>query len=300
MLSRKQENRSVLKEAASSMGHAGLTLLLQAGRITRFLPREKGFYKLRNAYQRFLPKGFLVRKKFDGDLILDVDLRDNLGLYLWHFPDLYEKKEIESFCSFISPECVVLDVGANVGLYTLLAAKRGAQVFAIEADPLNAVMLRHNLKLNGLEERVTVFEIAAIETEQTVSLYRSLPNMGESNVIQRGHFAGSVEGRTIDSLNLPPVDVCKMDIEGAELSAIKGMRSTLERSPHIKLFVEYADLFANSQPLLDYLRANFVKLRILEAPETDPHGKIPSYCNILAQHQKRLSETTQASKPMNS
>jgi hypothetical protein len=106
MLLKKQDGSSVFKRAASAAGHAGLTLLLRAGRITRVLPREKGFYKLRKLYQRILPKGFMVRTRLDGDLLFDVDLKDNLGLYLWHYPHLYEKAEIEAFCSFIRrPRC---------------------------------------------------------------------------------------------------------------------------------------------------------------------------------------------------
>ncbi len=258
-------------------------MLLRAGQITRFLPREKGFYKLRGFYQRFLPKEFRARETIDGDLLLDLNLSDNLGLYLWHFPDLYEKREIEIFCSLVTPGCVVLDVGANVGLYTLLAAKRGARVFAIEADPMNAAMLRHHLKLNRLEDRVTVFEMAATETEETVSLYRSLPNMGESNIIEKGDSVGSVPGKPIDSLNLPSVDICKMDIEGAELMALHGMRRTLQRSPQLKLFVEYAEAFRGSKALLEYLRTSFSRLEILESPQTDPRREIPSFCNLLAQ-----------------
>jgi FkbM family methyltransferase len=281
-ISGKQEGRSRLKTATSSIIHAGLTLLLRAGRITRFFPREKGFYQLRTFYQRFLPQGFLIRTAFDGDLVLDLDLKDNLGLYLWHFPDHYEKKEIAKFCSFITAGCVVLDLGANVGLYTILAAKRGAQVFAIEADPLNATLLRHHVQLNGFEDRVTILEIAVTDAEKTVPLYRNLLNMGESNILEKGLLSGSVEGRTIDSLNLPPLDVCKMDIEGAELMALIGMERTLERSPRLKLFVEYAEVFRNSQALLEYLRANFSTLQIMESPDTDPNGNIPDFCNILA------------------
>lgn len=77
----------MLKKTASSAGHAGLKLLLRAGRITRLLPRVRGFYKLRGFYQRTLPKNFLVRTKFDRDLKLDLHLTDNLGLFLWHYPD---------------------------------------------------------------------------------------------------------------------------------------------------------------------------------------------------------------------
>ena len=265
-------------------GHAALTLLLRAGRITRLLPRVRAFYKLRGMYQRFLPKNFLARSVFDGDLLFDLDLGSNLGLFLWHYPDFYEKEAIEAFCSLMKPGCVVLDVGANVGLYTLLAAKRGARVFAVEADPLNIIMLRHHVRLNRLESRVTILEMAAMDFEQTVPLFRNLENMGESNILERGIPSGAVAGKSIDSLDLPPLDVCKMDIEGAELMALRGMLRTLAKSPQLKLFVEYAEAFPDSHDLLQYLRKKFAKLQVLESPEVDPNGKVPPYCNILAQN----------------
>jgi FkbM family methyltransferase len=273
------ESQPTLRTSNSAVDTC-LAFMLRAGRITRLLPRVRGFYKLRNFYQRHLPQGFLARTKFDGDLILDLDLRDNLGLFLWHYPSFYEKEEIESFCSLVTPGCIVLDVGANVGLYTLLAAKRGARVFAIEADPHNATRLRHHAKLNRVESRVTILEMAATETEQTISLYRNPQNWGESNILHRGNFYGTVAGRTIDSLNLPPVDICKMDIEGAEVLALQGMERTLARSPHINLFVEYAEAFENSAALLHFLRTHFSTLTVLEANEGQ--GDIPPFCNILA------------------
>src|ERR1051325_308545 len=230
MIPGEKENRPVLRKAALSVSYACLTLVLRAGRITRLLPQPKGFFKLQRFYRRFLPAGFLVRTRLEGNLAFDLDLKDDLGLYLWNYPDFYEKEEIEAFCSFITPGPVVLDVGANSGLYTVLAAKRGAQVFAIEPDPRNVSMLRHNVNLNRLEKQVTILEMAATETEKAVPLYRSLVNMGESNILQKGLLSGNVQGRTIDSLNLPSVDVCKMDIEGSEFMALQGMQRTLERS----------------------------------------------------------------------
>src|SRR5689334_11838959 len=158
-------------------------------------------------------------------------MRGTLDICLWHFPELYEREQREMFCSLITPGCTVLDVGANVGLYTLLAAKRGARVFAIEADPHNAALLRHHVKLNRLENWVTILELAATEVEKTVTLYRNPQNWGESNILNRGNLSGTVAGHTIDSLDLPPIDVCKMDIEGAEVFALQGMEGTLKRSP---------------------------------------------------------------------
>jgi len=167
-------------------------------------------------------------------------------------------------------------------LYTLLAAKRGARVFAIEPDPRNAAMLRRNISLNRLEDQVTIFEIAATDAEKTVSLYCSDRNSGESNILAKGSLAGSVTGRTIDSLNLPAVEVCKMDIEGSEFMALMGMQRTLERSPQIKLFVEYAEVFRDSAALLDFLKKNFPVLRVIEAPDSDVFGTLPHFCNIFA------------------
>jgi FkbM family methyltransferase len=273
-----QEPPSLLQKA----GRGILRLMLRAGRVTRFFPVAKGFFKLQRFYRRFLPPGFLVRTRLDGDLLFEVDLRDDLGLYLWNYPDFYEKEEIEAFCSFIKPGTVVLDVGANFGLYTVLAAKRGARVFAIEPDPRNAAMLRYNIGLNGLEKQITIFEIAATEMERTVPLYCSEHNSGESNILEKGVLAGAIQGRTIDSLNLPSLDVCKMDIEGSEFKALLGMERTLERSPEIKLFVEYAEAFCDSRALLEFLRKNFAVLRVMEAPDSDPWSKPPSFCNIFA------------------
>jgi FkbM family methyltransferase len=276
-----KKDKSAPKKSRPSLNRVLLILLLRIGRIATLWSR-RGFFTLQKLYRRFLPADLLVRTKLDGGLLFDVNLRDDLGLYLWNFPDFYEKEEIEAFCSFIKPGTVVLDVGANFGLYTVLAAKRGARVFAIEPDPRNAAMLRHNIGLNRLEDKVTIFEIAATDAEKTVPLYCSDRNSGESNIMEKGRLAGSVTGRTIDSLNLPAVEVCKMDIEGSEFMALMGMQRTLERSPQIKLFVEYAEAFPDSGALLDFLKKNFPVLRVIEAPDSDVRGQLPHFCNIFA------------------
>lgn len=262
---------------------AALSFLFRIGRITKFSPSWRGVESLTELYRKMIPEDFLLRiKDIDGDLTFDVNLRGNMGLYLWHYPKLFEKEEREMFCASVTPGCTVLDVGANIGFYTLLAAKRGARVFSIEADPLNVAMLRHHVEINGFGKQVTIHQMAATDSVKRVPLYRHPFNLGESNILENGQICEMIEGTTLDSLNLPSIDICKMDIEGAELMALRGMQDTLARSPQIKLFVEHADVFKNSQALLAYLRTNFSRLQIMEAPETDPHGNIPSHCNILA------------------
>ena len=257
-----------------------LPILLRAGRLSKYSPSWRGVNALSRLYRRMIPEDLFVRiHDIDQDLIFDVNLRSNMGLYLWHYPRLFEKEQRELFCASITRGCTVLDVGANIGFYTLLAAKRGAQVFAIEADPVNAAMLRHHIELNGFKERVKVFEVAATDCTKEVALYRHAFNLGQSNIIENGQHSGMIAGRTLDSLNLPPIDICKMDIEGAEFMALQGMEQTLGRSPHIKLMVEYVRDLGASEELLSYLRTNFSSVQVIEPASP---GEIPAFCNLLA------------------
>jgi FkbM family methyltransferase len=257
-----------------------LPSLLRAGRITKYSPSWRGVNALSKLYRRIVPEDLFVRvHDIDQTLIFDVNLRSNMGLYLWHYPKLFEKEERELFCASITPGCTVLDVGANIGFYTLLAAKRGAQVFAIEADPVNAAMLRHHIEINGFNERVKVFEVAATDCTKDIPLYRHAFNLGQSNIIENGQHSGMIAGRTLDSLGLPPIDICKMDIEGAEFLALQGMEQTLGRSPHIKLMVEYVRDLGTSEELLSYLHTNFSSVQVIEPA---PPGEIPAFCNLLA------------------
>jgi FkbM family methyltransferase len=257
---------------------------LRMGRATRHLPLFKGLSMLVRLYRYILPNGPRFRvEDFDGDLKLDVNVTETMGINIWHTPKLFEKAERQLFCAEIKPGTVVLDVGANIGIYTLLAAKRGARVFAIEPDPKNMQCLRHHLKINGLEDRVTLLEMAATARPGRVRLYQTPINSGATTLFGHGEYV-EIEGRTIDSLELPAIDICKMDIEGAEYVALSGMKRTLERSPTMKLLVEYSAHFPDTRQLLSLLRAEFRSVRIVDGAELSPFDSAPPYCNLWATH----------------
>lgn len=261
-----------------------LLLMLRFTRATRYLPRVRGVGRIvgpiQSLYLPFLAKGATFRiNNFDSDLKLDVRPEETIGSALWHVPQLYERHERRLFCEAITPGCTVLDVGANIGIYTLLAAKRGAHVFAIECDPSNAAMLRHHLGLNGLAAAVRIFDIAASDHIHFVGLHRNPRNCGGSSVVT----GSEIKAATIDSLNLPPIDVCKMDIEGSELPALRGMERTLNHSPRLKMLVEYNAL-SDRASLLDFLRRTFRRIAPAGKRELRPGQDPPSDCNLWCQN----------------
>lgn len=263
--------------------------VLRCGRVTKYLPYFRGIGVLQRMYQFALPKREMLLEvnDFDGDLRMGGDVRETIGINLWHRPHFFEKNERKLFCDAIHPGSVVLDVGANVGIYTLLAAKRGARVIAIEADPRNVERLRYHVHLNGFDDRVTIYPIAVGDREGTVTLYRSAGNCGHSNV-----FAGidpvEVPCKTIDSLGLPQIDVCKMDIEGNEVSALRGMEATIQRSPQMKMLVEYAEVLGNTEGMMEFICGRFSPVYAIRYPPHAPKGplsatqKPPTFCNLWA------------------
>jgi len=263
--------------------------LMRLGRVTKHLPYFRGIAPLQRLYDLVLPERALPMRvnDFDGDLKLDVDVRDTIGISVWHRPTFYDKNERTLFCDAIGKDSVVLDVGANIGIYTLLAAKRGARVFSIEADPRNAEMLRHHVHLNGFDDRVTILPIAAGDKAGTITIYRYPGNSGHSNLYE-GVDPVQVPCKTIDSLDLPPIDVCKMDIEGSELRALKGMQGTMSRSPRMKLLVEYAESFGETAGLMEFIHSRFAPVYAIRYPPFRPKGPLsaalrpPSFCNLWA------------------
>lgn len=142
---------------------------------------------------------------------------------------------------------VFLDVGANIGWFTLLAADHlqkagGGEVIAIEANPKVAMYLSSSVLASGLENIVRILPYAVSDRFDAVQM--STSEEGNVGGLSIGRITGEERSRShvvmptipLDVLlaDLPRCDVIKMDIEGAELGAIRGFEKTLERlSPAI-------------------------------------------------------------------
>lgn len=121
---------------------------------------------------------------------------------------------------------VVLDVGAHVGYFTRLAAKKGARVFALEPQPRNAARLRLLAS-----DRVEVRQLACwSESFQRIDFHESLSST-EGSVRRTEVKVATYQVSTlaIDDMQLPRLDFMKIDVEGAELQVFLGAERTLER-----------------------------------------------------------------------
>ena len=153
----------------------------------------------------------------------------------------YELDETRLLERFLSPAMHVVDVGANVGYMSALAAKQvgpRGRVLAIEPDPGNSTLLAANLSRNGYRN-VAIESVAVGAAPGTVTLFRSAWNMGNHRV-NAGPAAQTqardtiaVPMETVDALivrhRLTPVHFVKMDVEGYEPGVLAGMNGLLER-----------------------------------------------------------------------
>ncbi len=151
----------------------------------------------------------------------------------------------------VRPGEVVVDVGAHIGLYTLLAAKAGASVLAIEPDPENRALLEANVERNRLRD-VQVVPVAVSDRSGMVALRRpGGPNRGTTSLVlpAEGVLVASSRDvqvrrepldRIVGQCGLDRVDWLKVDVEGHEIAALEGGRDTLRRTRRLLLEVTSA------------------------------------------------------------
>lgn len=158
----------------------------------------------------------------------------------------WEAKETEVFLSFVGPGKVVVDVGANFGYYTLLAA--GAvgpegKIYSFEPSPRNYSLLAKNVRENNYSNIEAIPKAVSNHTG-SAELFLSSESSG-GHKLSGATAAGdsvSVETVALDDFfaEMPHgIDILKLDAEGAEDMVLDGMQRVLEKSPNMVLFTEF-------------------------------------------------------------
>ena len=182
----------------------------------------------------------------------------------------HEADVIRVFRTFLTQRSVVLDIGANFGLYTALSAsivKNHGRLYAFEGNPRVFESLQRTIAANDLYLNPNV--VAAnvlVSSESGRGVLHYSANLPSGGTMSDIHLAGGeqyaveVDMTTIDNF-LPPdvtVDLVKIDVEGHEPMVMRGMERTIARSPNIRIVTEFADsLLAhtiNPADFADYIR----------------------------------------------
>ncbi|HEV3145976.1 MAG TPA: FkbM family methyltransferase [Gemmataceae bacterium] len=177
-----------------------------------------------------------------------VEPNDLIGRYIF-YQGVWEGPTTKHFIEGLRPGDTVLDVGANIGQYSVLAGQKvgpQGQVFAVEPAALARDMLQRNLDLNQLRN-VTILPFAAWDSDTI--LYLSSGAAGNSGAAEVSCAAAPADsgaiaiparqlGPALREAGCERIDVIKIDIEGAELPALRGLEEFFVRQPPRSVYCE--------------------------------------------------------------
>ena len=161
----------------------------------------------------------------------------------------FEQGSERFFDEHLVPGSTVLDLGANLGIYTLRALRKGCTVFSFEPTPRICRILRENVKANGFEPtgRAHVVEAAVSNKNGSAVFFQNKGVCGQSSTLYADESDDEKEKITVETLSLDScrerfgrVDFIKIDIEGAEYAAFCGMRELLMENTDVRILMEFA------------------------------------------------------------
>jgi FkbM family methyltransferase len=193
--------------------------------------------------------------------------------YRWRYPFSefdaeFEEPVFETFRSLLRPGMTVFDIGANFGLYAVVAGKtvgKQGKVYAFEPATVRETLADH-IRLNGVQDRVEVVPMIVTDEPGEAELWEPedgrLASLSQAAAERNQSSTAHVErATTVDAFcearSVVP-DVVKIDVEGAEANVLRGARRFLERR-HGTLIIEVhpwvlSDLGENEGQLFDELR----------------------------------------------
>ncbi len=200
---------------------------------------------------KLINKNLTIKKT---DVILNhkmvLDKNDSLNL-AWN--RIYDPFETEVMLSLVRPMDVIVDIGAHIGYYTLLFSKitgKGGKVIAFEPGQSSFMILKENVRINNYTDRVvTVNKAVSSEDNREINLYLNNNNPGMNRIFKSEKYGKRTDSiEKIGTISLDSyfngnasekIDFVKLDIEGSEYGAIKGMEQTLKNNKNIKIITEF-------------------------------------------------------------
>lgn len=212
----------------------------------------------------------------------------------------YEEEVAQIFYREIKQGMTVLDIGAHIGYFTLIAAKlvgEKGKVFAFEPEPTNLSFLLKNIEVNGYKNIIPVPKAVSDETGKTL-LFLSPDNTGDHRIYSCYDDREFIEVETtaLDEFFKgfeDKIDFIKMDIQGAEMKALRGMTEVMRRNKSLKMVVEFWPFGlkrcgSSPEEFLNEIRRNNFQIHLIKEdgstqPIDDPSAICPQgmYLNLF-------------------
>lgn len=190
----------------------------------------------------------------------------------WRVDSLFQKEPITiQWIAELAAGEVLVDIGANVGMYSIWAAKtRGARVFAFEPEAQNYAILNRNIVLNGLDRQITAYCVALSDAGGYSELHLSDLRPGGSchSLGERVDFKhepmipkysqGCVAARLDDLVAagvIPTPHYVKIDVDGIEPKIIAGARGVLANRALRSLLIETNQNLADHRRMVEELQS---------------------------------------------
>jgi FkbM family methyltransferase len=236
---------------------------------------------------RFVLAPVTVRRRVPGT---SYRVRFPAAQYLgWISPGGMKREQsiAQCFRHHIDPGDTVIDVGANVGIYTMLAADLvgpAGHVHAFEPDPQSMCYLLTTVSRNGLTERVTLWNLAASDRSAIARLYLDLKT-ARTTSLRANAYAPDAQKREplvvatamLDDLITRPPRFVKIDVEGAELAVLAGAARLLREHRPVLL----VEVLTENLPRFTSLLAP-LGYSLVDAESGDPLGSGEYTGNVLA------------------
>ena len=245
-------------------------------------PRRYRVYRL---LSRLAPDRYEIFR-VDGGLIY-LNLHESAAM-VQRAMRTYEPAKHALISRHLRPGMTFIDVGANKGDFTLLAARLtgpSGRVISIEPAPENHSVLQRSIELNDYAN-ITVLQVALSDRDGTADL--QIGSTSGSHTLSpefNGSRAVSVPTRTLDAVvadnRLASVDMLKIDVQGFELAVLRGAAQTLTSNPRIVLLLDLPKQDEKRRAIAQYL-APFNFTYFPDGDELTPTRELPAVFEVAA------------------
>jgi len=174
-----------------------------------------------------------------------LDLTDHVMRQIY-LKGVYERNTMRHLIKLARPDMTFMDVGANIGAYTLTMAKhlKQGKVISFEPNPRTINYLQRNIDLNGFKN-IRIVDVGLSDKEEEVTLYTSSLTTASINKGKNTSEVEQIKLTTLDKFcsenNISSIDLIKIDIEGHEAKCLKGAEQMIAKSKEMVLIMEIDD-----------------------------------------------------------